>query len=155
MFSCCKTEKLNIGCKKERLEKKCIVTTSFTFREVSTIRNGFTPRSKDVLFPNNQRQSRCDSRLRKCKNNAAKLQLTSNSFKLMHSKTRVYVFIWKLRGAMELLYLVCCKQMLSRYCLEMQTENPSQFWTATPSCVCVTLCSSRLLMVSLAGCFLP
>lgn len=60
----------------------------------------------------------------------------------------------KLQGATELLYLVCCKQMLSRYCLEMQTENPSQFWTATPSCVFVTLCSSQLLMVSSASRFL-
>lgn len=29
----------------------------------------------------------------------------------------------KLQGAKELLYLVCCKQMLSRYCLGLQTEN--------------------------------
>lgn len=98
MFSCCRKEKLNIGCKKERLEKKCIVTTSFTFREVSTIRNGFSPGSKDVLFPKNQRYSQYDSRLRKCKNNTAKLQLTSNSFKLVHSKTRGYVFICKTAG---------------------------------------------------------
>lgn len=78
MFSRCRKESLNIGYKKKRLEKKSIVTTYFTLREVCTLRNVFPPRSKDISFPKNQCQSGCDSRLTKHKNNASKLWLTSN-----------------------------------------------------------------------------
>lgn len=78
MFSCCRKEGLNTGYKKERLEKKSIVTTSFTLREVCTLRNGFPPRSEDISFHYNQCQSGCDSRLRKYQNNASKFWLTSN-----------------------------------------------------------------------------
>lgn len=49
-------KRLNIDYKKERFEKKCIVTT-FTLREVGVLRNIFPPRSKDVSFPSNQHQS--------------------------------------------------------------------------------------------------
>lgn len=57
----------------------------------------------------------------------------------------------ELQGAKELLYLVCCKKIASRFA----NWRHHRLWTATPRCVCVTLCSSRLLTVSSAGCFLP
>lgn len=155
MFSCCRKERLNIAYKKERLEKKCIATTSFTLREVCTLKNVFPPRSKDISFPNNRRQSWWDSRLRKYKNDASKPWLTSNSFKLMHSKTWVYVFTCKTAGCqgatLSCLLQTDVEQILSRFA----NWKHHRLWTATPSCVCVSLWSTRLLMVSSAGCFLP